>query len=204
MLKTKEEIFVPNLKHGDCNTLFYKKWAGMKSRCGKTKYYINIKVCKRWEDYNLFKKDLYKSYLEHVKLYGEKNTTIDRVDGKEGYTPKNCRWATYEEQSNNRSNNKKVTVNNVSLNYAQAERELGFPEGTLNQRIKIKKWSEEKAVSKKLLKQSKPKIVSCLFCSKQVQKYNSDLLRNKHVFCSTVCRAKNRWDKNPMNYKNKI
>ena len=43
------------------------------------------------------------SYKEHVNLYWEKNTTIDRMNGNLNYCKENCRWATCKEQSENTS-----------------------------------------------------------------------------------------------------
>ncbi len=56
-----------------------------------------IKVCERWKDFSKFKEDLYDSYIEHVKIYGEKNTTLDRIDVNGDYTMDNVRWATLSE-----------------------------------------------------------------------------------------------------------
>lgn len=42
--------------------------------------------------------------MKHVALYGEHNTTIDRIDCNKGYYKDNIRWATYEEQIQNRRN----------------------------------------------------------------------------------------------------
>ena len=48
-----------------------------------------------------FYDDFYKSYCEHKDRYGEKDTTIDRIDVNENYTKNNIRWATRAEQQNN-------------------------------------------------------------------------------------------------------
>ena len=90
------------------NTRFYKIWAGMVKRCKneKAKQFIDyggrgIKVCRQWSEFENFRDDLYESYLKHVDMYGEKNTSIDRIDVNEDYTPNNCRWATASEQCRN-------------------------------------------------------------------------------------------------------
>lgn len=94
-------------KHSMSNTKFYKVWKSLKIRTNSkeinNKCYKNINVCDEWSDYNIFYNDMYKSYLEHIKLYGEKETTIDRIDSTKDYLKDNCRWATYLEQGNNRS-----------------------------------------------------------------------------------------------------
>lgn len=49
------------------------------------------------------------SYEEHVKIFGENDTTIDRINSKRNYSKKNCRWATRKEQMNHTSRNIFVT-----------------------------------------------------------------------------------------------
>lgn len=84
---------------------FYRIWGDMKTRCNNSnckKYYLyggrGIKVCDEWSKYDNFKKDMYISYNEHILKFGEKETTLDRINPDEGYKLNNCRWATNKEQ----------------------------------------------------------------------------------------------------------
>lgn len=104
---------VHGFSHSAHGKKFYKAWTSMRERCLKKnkthfkRYFLRkIKVCSRWEVFENFKKDLYKSYLDHVEKFGEKETTLDRINNNKGYFKKNCRWATHKEQSNNRENSK--------------------------------------------------------------------------------------------------
>lgn len=73
-----------NKKHGLIKTKFYYIWASMKDRCSNKnlKSFINyggrgIKICDRWKYFINFKDDMYSDYLEHVKLFGNKNTSLE-------------------------------------------------------------------------------------------------------------------------------
>ena len=79
---------------------FYKIWADMKYRCSnpKCKRFMDyggrgIQYYPEWTSYDGFKKDMWKSYQEHCKLYGEKQTTLDRINVNDHYYKDNCRWA---------------------------------------------------------------------------------------------------------------
>lgn len=94
-------------------TRIHRIWASMKQRCmnPKCERYKSygargIKVCDRWKDsFVAFKNDMYESYLDHVEKYGEKDTTLDRIDIDGNYCKENCRWATNIEQSLNKRRN---------------------------------------------------------------------------------------------------
>ena len=82
----------------------YKKWGNMNTRCYDSRQpgYKNyggrgIKVCKRWHSFDLFFKDMSPTYQEGL--------TLDRINPNGIYKPSNCRWATWEQQNNNRTNN---------------------------------------------------------------------------------------------------
>lgn len=110
--------------HGMSKTKFYKVYSSMLARCNNILHqaYIHygargIKVCDRWQGKNgfiHFKEDMYESYLEHIEKYGELGTSLDRIDNNSNYCKENCRWATYEEQGNNKRNTRYVLDGNTN------------------------------------------------------------------------------------------
>ncbi len=107
------------IKHGMTGTNFYNIWGNMKQRCynpnnPKYKDYgaRGITICNEWVDnFEKFCDDMYDSYLDHIKIFGEAGTSIDRIDNNRLYCKDNCRWATTSEQQNN-------TRLNARYNYA--------------------------------------------------------------------------------------
>jgi hypothetical protein len=94
--------------HGMRKTRIYETWYAMKKRCqneGNISYPYyggrGIRVCEKWETFSGFIEDMYAAYLDHVEQYGEKQTTLDRIDSNKDYDPENTRWATYTTQSRN-------------------------------------------------------------------------------------------------------
>ena len=96
--------------HGKTGTREYGVWRNMRNRCNlKTdasyKYYggRGIKVCERWEKFANFWTDMKDGYKTDL--------TLDRIDNNKGYYKENCRWATYEQQENNRRDNVFIKYN---------------------------------------------------------------------------------------------
>lgn len=138
--------------HNMSRSRFYRIFNGIKIRCNNKKdtgYYRyggrGIKC--EWKDFMEFKKDMYKSYLYHIKKYGEKDTSIDRIDNNGNYCKENCRWATRKENINNISSNVKITFKGKTKNLGQWAEILNINYGSLRGRIFTYKWSIEKALT---------------------------------------------------------
>lgn len=118
-----------NTTHGMTGTRLWRIWAGMKRRCKVDPNYQHVSVCDEWHDFDHFKDWAYShGYNDHL--------TLDRIDNSGNYEPSNCRWATYKEQENNRSNNRRVIVNGVEKTLAQWADETGIAAATLGFRLK--------------------------------------------------------------------
>ncbi len=138
------------VKHGACRggVLLpeYRVWAHMRERCESrtSKDYKNyggrgIGVCRRWASFANFYKDMGK---RPTRLH-----TIERIKNHLGYAPKNCRWATPQEQANNRRVSLYLLWRGQKKTVAQWARELGMPMVTLWVRVRRLGWSADRALS---------------------------------------------------------
>ena len=116
---------MPKIKHGMYTSSVYKRWIYMKSRCSKDPRYVEkgITVCERWSSFENF-------YADMGDLPTEDHT-LDRIDGTKGYSPDNCRWATYTEQNRNLSSNVKVEGKTL----AEIARETGLTQTAITYRV---------------------------------------------------------------------
>ena len=102
-----------------------KSWEAMLSRCyNPDNISFNsygergITVCDRWRN----------SFKVFVDDMGRRptDTTLERIDNNANYEPENCKWATRQEQANNRRTNRSITINGQTLTVAQWARKLGI------------------------------------------------------------------------------
>jgi hypothetical protein len=134
----------------------YNSWASMKRRCSNKKdknYAIyggrGIMVCDRWKYFDNFLADM-----------GERpeGKTLDRIDGRKGYFPANCRWADPIIQANNLTVDRRQPRGSYKVFLTAFGETKGFTawlkdprcvvgEGTLLARLRRYGWSHEKAIA---------------------------------------------------------
>lgn len=140
-----------SIKHGFSKrgvyNQFYWTFQGILSRCKSHPNYAGRGIKCFWDSFDGFKRDMYKSYLKHIAVHGEKNTTIDRVNNNGGYSKENCRWATYTIQMRNQRKNVLLEFRGETKCITEWEKELGFGRSVVWQRIKKLHWDIERSLT---------------------------------------------------------
>lgn len=118
----------------------YKSYNSMMQRCYSETYQgienysgRGIKVCDRWR-FGEGDKSGFDCFLADM---GERpaGTTLDRRDNDGDYEPDNCRWATSEEQMNNRRACVHLTVSGITKTVAEWAKIQGMYKSTINRRL---------------------------------------------------------------------
>jgi hypothetical protein len=96
-----------------------------------------ITVCDRWLTFENFLADMGERPL---------GRSIDRLDHDGHYEPDNCRWATAEEQANNKRNSAFMELNGVTKTITEWSREHGISENAVRRRLSLG-WSLDRALT---------------------------------------------------------
>jgi len=130
----QETRLTTNIIHGFTKTATYGTWSHMKDRCLNPKdkdfkHYgeRGIKICKRWDKFENFLKDMGKK---------PEGLTLDRIDNNGNYEPSNCRWATQKTQTRNSRRNRTIRYNGETHCLIEWAEILGIGRATLAYRLK--------------------------------------------------------------------
>jgi hypothetical protein len=99
-----------------------------------------IKVCDRWQTFELFLADM-----------GERPSpshALERVKSDLGYEPNNVIWVTDEVQRANRRKNVHLLLNGVTLHVSEWARQTGLEPDTIRTRLS-RGWSVERALTER-------------------------------------------------------
>jgi hypothetical protein len=98
-----------------------------------------ITVCDEWHDFKRF-------YEWAITTGYSDSLSIDRIDNTKGYSPDNCRWATPQEQTDNRRCCRYITYNGKCQTIKAWANETGIHRNTLRERFN-RGWSAEQALT---------------------------------------------------------
>lgn len=120
--------------HGMTGTPTFGTWQSIIARCERPssisyKYYgaKGIAVCERW-------RNSFQAFLDDMGQRPD-GMTIDREDTDGNYEPGNCRWATIDQQNNNKSDTRHMYFNGRTMNMTAWAKEIGTSPAALHHRI---------------------------------------------------------------------
>lgn len=137
----RKKVIDRNTKHNKRFTKTWRVWQAMKNRCYNKKLpqYHNyggrgIKVCDEWKN----------DFTAFYNFIGDipENMSIDRIDNDKDYEPSNVRLATPKQQSQNKSNNRKI--NGVCI--SEISKSLGGNHSLVAKRLN-RGWDLQKAIT---------------------------------------------------------
>lgn len=112
----------------------YKVWNNFKNRCNNSnaKNYHRyggrgIKVCEKWLSFE--------GFLEDMGRRPSSEYSLDRINNNGDYCKDNCRWATRNEQTRNRSNNIYIFYNGCSIILKDLAKEVGLDYQVIKRRL---------------------------------------------------------------------
>lgn len=148
----RQQLTERNYKHGERYSRLYRIYRNMLTRCynSNSAEFNNyggrgITVCEEW-----------KTSFISFKMWAERNgyaenLTIDRIDVKDNYKPRNCRWITLQEQGYNKTNTKYFEYKGQKKCLAEWAKIFGINKPTLYNRVYNLGWDIERALETKII-----------------------------------------------------
>lgn len=136
-------------KHGMSHTTEHNIWLSMRARCQSPNNHAygdyggrGIGVCKEWsESFEVFYRDM--------GPRPSSRHTLDRINNDGPYSPENCRWATAEEQANNRRSSRFVEYQGQVHTIAEWSRIIGISQEAFRRKLIDDKWPIERIMKLK-------------------------------------------------------
>ena len=109
---------------------------------------VGITICEEWRG-----KNGRNAFVDWSLKNGYDDTlTIDRIDGKQGYSPSNCRWATISEQNRNKCTNHLIEYKGEVKTLKEWADIAGVRKDTFRRRVVNYGWTLEEAINTPNLK----------------------------------------------------
>lgn len=143
---------LPKPKHSMSRTTEYNIWTGIKQRCTNSKhsyfkYYggKGIKICDRWLN-------SFQNFYNDMGPRPSEGHSIDRIKTSGDYEPSNCKWSTWDEQHRNKTNNRNVVINGVTMCVSQAVKLIDTHESKVIRMVQKLKITHQQAIDLLMLK----------------------------------------------------
>lgn len=98
-------------------------WYSMIYRCdhpgAKDACYSHVDVCQRW-------RDSFWNFWADMGPKPSRQHSLDRIDSSGDYSPDNCRWATLEQQANNKRNSSWMIVDGEKIMVKDLAKKTGL------------------------------------------------------------------------------
>jgi hypothetical protein len=114
-----EFISQANTRHGMYKHPIYRAWVNARGRCRNPRHRVysdyggrGITFSAEWDNFEVFYSELRDGWFPDSQL--------ERIDNNKGYEPGNCKWATVDEQQNNKRNNVKLDTPDGVMTIEQA------------------------------------------------------------------------------------
>lgn len=134
-----------NKTHGMTNSPEWAAWHSMRDRCHNPNAQSfhhcggrGIEVCERW-------RNSFENFYADVGPKPSVKLTLDRIDNTKGYEPNNVRWATWEQQENNRRNSRWIEIDGERKTVPQWAKDKNIKQVTIKARLRLG-WSDRDAV----------------------------------------------------------
>ena len=121
----------------------YAIWCSIKSRCHNPnshakKWYMDkgVKMCDSW-------RGSFTQFLSDMGCRPSKNHSIHRINPEDGYRKENCKWATVDEQNENKSSTRLVVVKGVQKPLFVACREYGLKYKKVHALLAKSGWAQD-------------------------------------------------------------
>lgn len=139
------------VEHGLSSTPEYEVWQNIKGRCynPNNPNYKNygakgVGMCKRW-------RESFEAFLEDMGERPGAELSVDRIDVNKGYKPSNCRWATVDQQANNRRVSVYIEHDGMRMTAKQWSNYTGIAYSTIRRRHQSG-WSDKDIITKPIKK----------------------------------------------------
>jgi len=171
----KEIIGKTKRTHGASETLTWRRWRSMKSRClmRNTKSYPNyggrgITICQRWIN-------SFENFIQDMGECPAPSMTLDRINCNGNYELSNCRWATRIQQNRNSSHNHTLTHDDKTMCISEWAELTGINYRTIMSRLR------KGATAHDALRPIRKNIKTCKAVNRQLTKTYKQQLEQSNV-----------------------